>query len=239
MFYPALFLTLLVAGVLAPSPQAHRAPSESSRVVVDDFSGERPGDIPRRWKLLEGREMIPTVPSHWTDTRYFRVVREGGRQFLRAYTHNAVARVIMPNDSEGMSWDLREHRRLSWEWRAAKLPEGAREDRVNDTGGALYVTFDMDWLGRPRSIKYTYSSTLPVGSVVNFGRLKVIVVSSGADGIGAWKRIDRDVAADFRRVFGGEPPARPLSIALWSDTDDTRAVAQVDFDNIVLLRGSP
>jgi hypothetical protein len=211
-------------------------PDNSRRLVVEDFMSDRAGDVPRRWRILDGRNLIPVIPAHWDERRSFRVVRDGNRQFVRARTNSGVARIIMPNDGDAFSWNLDDHPALTWEWRASELPTGAREDRINDTGGALYVTFDLDWLGRPRSIKYTYSSTLPVGSVINFGRLKVIVVSSGADGIGDWVRIERDVASDFRRVFRGDPPSKPLSIALWSDTDDTRSSAQVDFDNIMLRR---
>jgi len=35
-------------------------------------------------------------------------------------------------------------------------------------------------------------------------------------------------------VFKKDPPNEPLSIMLWSDTDNTQQVAEVDFDNIVL-----
>lgn len=204
--------------------------SDPERLVIEDFRGHRMGSVPGTWKVLEGRRLTAATEREWDESRSFTVMQEGNRRFVRALTHNRASRIILPNDD---AWSLETHPNLMWEWRAAVLPEGAREDRVNDTGGALYVTFDMDWLGRPRSIKYTYSSSLPVGTVVSFGRLKVIVASSAVDGIGDWKKIERDVVADFRSVFRGDPPDRPLSIALWSDTDDTGGRAQVDFANIV------
>src|SRR5690625_7757155 len=98
------------------------------------------------------------------------------------------------------------------------LTDCANEASNNDTGAAVYVTFDTDWLGRPRSIKYTYSSTLPVGTVVRFGPLRVIVTDTGADGIGDWRQVDRDVVRDYQQVFGGDPPDRPLSSTLWRDS---------------------
>src|SRR5690625_7612951 len=108
------------------------------------------------------------------------------------------------------------------------LTDCANEASNNDTGAAVYVTFDTDWLGRPRSIKYTYSSTLPVGTVVRFGPLRVIVTDTGADGIGDWRQVDRDVVRDYQQVFGGDPPDRPLSITLWRDSDGTTPSAQAD-----------
>jgi hypothetical protein len=230
------FLTIVVAFSAAFFPGAMHLEEQPTvdRVVVEDFRQDAVGAVPTRWKVLEGRQLRPAVERAWTASRSFRIVREQGRQFVRAETRNAAARIIMPNDGDVFTWNLNTHPRLSWDWRAHSLPEGAREDRVNDTGGAVYVTFDIDWLGRPRSIKYTYSSTLPVGTVVGFGRLQVIVVSSGAHAIGRWIAVERDIQADFRQVFRGDPPVSPLSIALWSDSDNTGGFAQVDFDNIAV-----
>jgi hypothetical protein len=76
---------------------------------------------------------------------------------------------------------------------------------------------------------------LPVEATVDYGVLKVLVVSSGIEGIGSWVVVERDVVADYRRLFGKEPPARPLSLTLWSDSDNTKDYAIVDFDDFELL----
>ena len=47
--------------------------------------------------------------------------------------------------------------------------------------------------------------------------------------------VERDVVADYERVFGKKPSAQPHLITLWSDSNDTESVAEVDFDNIMLL----
>lgn len=70
---------------------------------------------------------------------------------------------------------------------------------------------------------------------MKFGPLRVLVVDTGLEGIGSWKTVVRDVAADYRQIFGGDPPDRPLSITLWSDSDNTNSVGEADFDNIRLL----
>ena len=148
---------------------------------------------------------------------------------------NEAIRYSQRNGKE-FDWSINELPRLKWRWRAHHLPEGASEKGENDTGAALYVTFGSDWLGRPKSIKYTYSSSLPVGTVVSFGPLKVIVVDSKREpGLGEWKTIQRNVVDDYHQVFGGDPPDRPLSITFWSDSDTTGDYAKVDFDDIQLL----
>lgn len=203
-------------------------------IVLDDFESYRPNGLPTRWSYIDARQrLIPVNPSIMNQDEFFVVSVEGGNKFVRAITSGRAHRLIMPNGTH-YSWSLSERPHLAWEWRAQKLPVGAREDRSkqNDTGAAVYVTFERDWLGRPRSIKYTYSSTLPVGTTLTSGRLAVVVVSSGKDGIGKWRKIERDVAADFRKLFGGNPPDKPFSIMIWSDSDSCADRSEADFDNI-------
>ena len=51
----------------------------------------------------------------------------------------------------------------------------------------------------------------------------------------SWVSSQRDVAADFKRLFGTRTAPRPGYIMLWSDSDNTHAVSDVYFDNIELL----
>ena len=228
------FLVLCLAGLLwiGSAPAWQQSPS---RVIIDDFESDAEGEPPGSWTYISKRgEEIGLERMMDEDERFF-VQKERGNKFLRGYTNGEAQRISRLTEGGGLEWNLRTYPHLRWDWRALQLPEGANERTENDTGAALYVTFDTDWLGRPKSIKYTYSSTLPVGSVVSFGRLQVIVASSGADGIGEWVTVERNVVEDYRRVFDRDPPDTPISITLWSDADDTGGVAEVDFDNIMLL----
>ncbi len=218
-----------------------RAQAPDGRIVVEDFERYELGVPPYGWKRPHKRSRslleLPRVLER--DDDYFEIVRVDGGKRVRAYTKDETVQVVRLN-GDGYRWNLRTHPRLAWEWRAVRLPAGAREDReaLNDAGAALYVTFDsMDWLGRPRTIKYTYSSTLPLGTTASYGALRVLVVSSGADGYGAWQRIERDVAADYRRLFDRAPPDEPGFLMLWSDSDNTHDISDVYFDNIELLPG--
>ena len=44
----------------------------------------------------------------------------------------------------------------------------------------------------------------------------------------------RDVAVDYKRVFDVDPPEHPFTITLWSDSDNTGGIAEVDFDDILI-----
>lgn len=207
-------------------------------VTIDDFESYSDGSLPTRWKYLHEKQLVWVDPVHMRENERFYVAEERGNKFLRAYTHGEAVHLTMANERDGFDWDVRTHPVLRWDWRALQLPDGAREDDEarNDTGLALYVFFSFEGfiIKRPKGIKYTYSSTLPVGTVLEQDKLRVIVVANQEDGLREWMRVERNVVEDYRMVFGDEPPARPLSIRLWSDSDNTDAFGEGDFDNIVL-----
>lgn len=230
----------LVIPVLAFIVAAYDADPDDERtqseVVLEDFESDTPGEWPRRWRFLASRDReFKPLSLVMNENEKFYIVAESGNKFVRGFTRSEAQRISLPEDK--LQWSLSNHRILSWDWRAVRLPDGASEDTLNDAGGAVYVSFSKtDWLGRPLSIKYTYSSTLPVGTIVSTGNVKIIVASTASDGNGRWITVERDVAADYRRVFGSDAPDQPYTITLWSDSDDTKSVSEVDFDNLKLKR---
>ena len=145
-------------GMWAISPSAHA--QQVTPRVLDDFDADVPEGIPGKWKYVAKNGTVMPIGQVLEEGERIYVVDEGRRQFLRLYTKNEALRISMTNGDD-FDWDLKKHPRLTWQWRANELPVGASERDDNDVGGAVYVTFDTDWLGRPKSIKYTYSSTLP------------------------------------------------------------------------------
>jgi len=204
-------------------------------IIIDDFENDAPGDFPGGWVFVDEDETIRSYEETRDDGEVMEVREEDGNHFVRLITRGEALRYTKRNGVD-FEWNLKDHPRLKWRWRAQKLPEGASEKGQNDTGGAVYVTFGSDWLGRPKSIKYTYSSSLPVGTTVSFGPLKVIVVDSAREPrAGEWETVQRRIRDDYRQVFGGSPPDRPVSITLWSDSDTTGDEAVVDIDDLELL----
>lgn len=250
MIRRAILLLVFSSGVFslgyAQSPDVSGCESLSNAPnckLVDDFESETPGNPPRQWRGTQGKELVPlTRKMKSKKTAYVR--EEDDNQFVRVYTEGTSFRIVRSR-KKGLDWNTQKRPYLHWSWRAKALPKGGNEkyDRSNDTGGALYVTFDTDWLGRPKSIKYTYSSTLPVGSTVDYGPLQVLVVASKEEqGLDKWTTHTRNVVKDYKRLFGDDPDSTPLSITMWSDSDTLDDVGKVDFDNIALLSqplGSP
>jgi hypothetical protein len=249
----SLFLAGVVAGLLclagaappdAPPPEA---PSSSSDAAVpttdcfqiDDFEDYQTGDAPSEWRRNKDRELVPADREVMEKDSHEAIIQsEGGCHFVRMKMHNYAYRLIKLSGKHFPKWNTSACPMLAWEWRVNDYPEGADEtdDDNNDVAAAVYVTFGRDWLGRPKSIKYTYSSTQPVGTTADYGSLKVLVVASVKDGspTGEWMSMKRNVVRDYKTLFGEAPDDdTPVGIQLFSDADTgSERTAVADFDDV-------
>lgn len=78
------------------------------------------------------------------------------------------------------------------------------------------------------TLMYVWGNRRPAGSVIvnaRTSRVRGLVLESGAHRLNRWLDYDRDVRADYERVFGEEPGAL-IGLAIMTDTDNTRATAR-------------
>lgn len=103
---------------------------------------------------------------------------------------------------------------MVWQWKVTELPErGDFRDRATDDQAAqLYVVFSWG-VFRKEAIAYIWDSTAPEGTTAQipspalypFLNLHVIVVRSGERETGKWITETRNVAEDYRKLFGADP----------------------------------
>lgn len=124
---------------------------------------------------------------------------------------------------------------LRWRWRVLELPRDAdgRIPERDDQAIAIYVS-DGGFF-RQRSIAYRWETTTPVGSEGDAeyagGIVKVhwIALRNAQDPIGEYVIDERNIAADFRRVFGFVPDDPIIAVTSNSQYTGTRAVAELDW----------
>jgi len=122
--------------------------------------------------------------------------------------------------------DLTQTPVLHWSWKTDALMQGndERTRAGDDYPARIYVVFSggaLFW--RTRAINYVWSSHQPQGSQwpnAFTGNARMIVVSAGQQGLGEWQHLQRDVLADYRRLFGSDP-RRVDAVAIMTDTDNT------------------
>ena len=88
------------------------------------------------------------------------------------------------------------------------------------------------------TLMYVWGNRKPAGSVIvhpRTQRVRKIVVESGTAHLGRWLDYERDIRADFERAFG-EPPGALRTIAVMTDTDNTRSVAKAWYGPVSLAK---
>jgi hypothetical protein len=91
----------------------------------------------------------------------------------------------------------------------------------------------------PESIKYVWSSTLPVGSAMRrsgIGRPWMVVAESGEDELGKWNTYVFNLYEAYKATFGGDPPEVTAGIGILSDANSTKSKAYADYDDILALK---
>ena len=163
----------------------------------------------------------------------YSIVREGGRAVVRARSSAAASGLFRK-----VQLDPLQYRYLRWKWKVAEpLVGGAEKTKAGDDYSArVYVVFPGIFFWQTKAINYVWSGRLPKEeSFPNpyTRNAMMVVVESGPEKAGVWVTEQRDILADYRRLFGGEP--RQLgAIAVMTDTDNTGGEALAWYGDIAI-----
>ena len=169
----------------------------------------------------------------FTDSSNFKeapaIVVNDGRRALLLRTNSEAMRIGRP-----MKVDLKATPWLTWEWKALELPDHAdvRDPKRNDQGARIMLMFEG-----MKGILYLWDTEAPVGTERRPDELDIfdrvlIVVRSGGEGLGRWRRERRDVLADYRRIFGETP--RPIKwVGFEAHSNDTRSRSAAMFGTVM------
>jgi hypothetical protein len=129
-------------------------------------------------------------------------------------------------------------RAVAWRWRVDQLQASAdiRALKSEDFGATIFFIFgEPSFFNRDvPTLAYTWTAT-PVadGTVLRslrYASLRYIQLRGRAE-VGSWERERRDLAADYKAVFGQEPPALQY-VAVFNDNDQTGEPTSAEFGEI-------
>lgn len=184
--------------------------------------------LPPGWKPAE---MGPQRDRGVANT----VEESGGNHFLRISTDGSFYSIGITSP-----FNPRKYPMLSWRWRVVRPPTNAdiADRRRDDAAARLFVTFanpKSGRTGRTRALVYVWDSKQPVGTILPSPFYpqteKLIVLESAGSPVGKWVSERVDLASDYRRAFGAEPP-NVEKIACASGSAHTHSASVADFDDL-------
>lgn len=219
---------------------AQQQAKDTVRFQIEDFEAQELGDLPTGWYNQKGNKQPHTYKGKDRRGYKYIITEEEGNRFLR-YEGESAKHLNYPLINRE-NINIHETPILTWKWRVHEIPVGANEksEDKNDAAASIYVAFDMGRIALfkkvPKSIRYTWSSTLKEGEEFSklFGNQKVVVVATGEDELGKWVQFERNIYDDYVRLFGDKPPKKPLAILILSDANSTGTHAKADYDDILL-----
>lgn len=161
----------------------------------------------------------------------YRLVQDEGRSVVKAHSRAAASGLIRK-----LKLDPGRYRYLRWSWKVAgAVKEGDERTKAGDDYAArVYVLFPGRYFWQTRAINYIWANRLPKGeSTVSAytSNSMMVAVESGPERVGRWVSEERDILADYRRLFGEEP--REIgAIAIMTDTDNTGGEATAWYGEI-------
>lgn len=227
------------------------APSESTPLptAVVPFSAAAVGQPPAGWAPYVMRRDRPM-------TRYAVVnddAHDARHRVLHAQSASAASGLRC-----AVRIDPRQHGRLRFSWRVRQVPGqiSVAAPEIDDSPARIILAFD----GEPSrlslrdrllfdqvelftgqrlpfaTLMYVWDGSLPAESMVHnhrTGRIRYLTVESGPARAGQWLHYERDVVADFQRVFG-EAPGLISSVGVLTDSDATKQDLQAWYGDITL-----
>jgi len=236
------FYTIFIfwIGLLPFTVHAQTATYTGSGIILENFEDDTLGSLPFGWYERNGRKKLHDLSTDEQRQFKYRVLEENGNRYLK-YKGTRAKHINFPLANKEYV-DIYETPILSWKARAWELPDNANEDtdNRNDVVMSVYVVFDLGRVALvkkvPKSIRYTWSSTLEEGAEFSklFGNQQIVVVESGEDKLGEWVTFERNIVEDYRRLFGDDPPSKPLALLILSDGNSTGTNAEADYDDFIL-----
>lgn len=227
-----LTIVLLIVICAGVSARSGAQTGTADRIVAGPFTDlQARGGLPDGWQHKD----IKNKTS-------YTVMSDAAGPYLRAESRNAASGLFRATQVDPKQYPI-----FTWQWKVAGLPAAANEKvkSKDDCAARVFVIFSDALPGASvysrfkHKLATTFSSIVPPGVAICYvwanklGRdeslqspytdwIQVVAVESGSDKVGQWVSAERNVVADFQRLFGGTP-TQIVGVAVMTDTDQTGA----------------
>lgn len=158
-------------------------------------------------------------------------IQDNGRIVIQAHSKGTASGLVKKVELDPVRYHY-----LRWSWKIAHIVEKGDETTKagDDYAARVYVIFPGRFFWQTKAINYIWANWLPKGKAVPnayTSNAMMLAVESGPKLAGQWLSEERDILADYRRLFG-EEPHEIGAIAIMTDTDNTGSDATAWYGDI-------
>lgn len=227
-------------------PASFLQAEENQQMIVGDFSLQSK-TIPESWHPLT----FGSIDEHTSYT----LVDDQNIKVIKAESNESASGL-----TKKISFNPKKYPYLSWRWKVNKAISGTdvTSKSGDDYAARIYVMFKYDlkdlsedeqssisWykffngkLPPLATLNYIWANKMAVGNIVSSpytDRVKMVILKNKESALQEWHIEERNIYEDYKNAFG-EEPKDVISIAIMTDTDNTNAMAESYFGDIVVSK---
>jgi hypothetical protein len=191
-------------------------------------------------KILFAENFSRGLADGWQNVAYFKtptdyqVVQAGTNFFLRGVAEKTCSALTVK-----LNLAPPQNLKLRWRWKIDGVNTNGSERDIKkfDHAARVFLAFDT-FIGPPRTLNYFWGDAEKTGTVLahpKSARAQIFVVESGNARAGEWISEERDVTADWQKVFPDRPMPEIVGLGLMTDSDSLGQKLSGDYAAIELI----
>ena len=221
IWYKTIFCIISAAAALALAGSESSDKPTAGAAWCDDFDKAQRSGIPVGWKDEGSKLGVPETVC---------TIEAGKPTIMQVKCNKSTGGVIT-----APKVDLKKYPVMRWRWRVMSYPVNAdgRNPKTDDQPIAIYVGMN-DGLFKKKSIAYRWETLTPQGyegktSYAGILTVNYITMRDHNTKPGEWVIEERNVAEDFKRIYGRIPKEFALSVIGNSQYTQSNTIAEIDF----------
>jgi len=219
---------------------------EYSQMTLGGFS-KQTNSIPESWSPL----IFGSIDEHTSYT----LVDDKNINVIKAESNESASGL-----TKKIQFNPKEYPYLSWRWKVNKAIPGTdvTSKSGDDYAARIYVMFKYDVEDLPEdeqsnvnwykffngklpplaTLNYIWGNKSAIGRIVSSPytkRVKMVIIRNKNSALQKWHVEERNIYEDYKNAFG-EEPRDVISVAIMTDTDNTSAMAESYFGDIVISK---
>ena len=190
--------------------------------------------------ILFAENFSHSLSNRWQNVAFFKtptdyqVCRDRTNYYLRGVAINSCSALSTKLDLAPPA-----KLKLRWRWKihGVNTTGSERDLKRFDHAARVFVAFDT-LIGPPRTLNYTWANVEPPGTMLahpKSGRAQIFVLESGNARAAQWIAEERDVAADWKKVFPDKPMPKIVGLGMMTDSDSLGGKLTGDYADIEII----